>query len=91
MPSQRNLNPVRVAHEGEQYDVVACPWDGAPAVVFPDKRGQPYARCMVCGCRFFGNTMAFEVGKREGRVRLVTWPATDYDAPAPIGGSGYGG
>jgi len=81
--NRRALAPVKIAVEGEEYDVVPCPWDGNPAPVWKDKRGQPWAKCMVCGCRFFGNQMAFTVGQREGRVLAVTWPPATYDGGQP--------
>jgi hypothetical protein len=45
--NRRALAPVKIAVEGEEYDVVPCPWDGNPAPVWKDKRGQPWAKCMV--------------------------------------------
>jgi hypothetical protein len=84
--ARRALNPVKLAYDGEEYDVVPCPWDGSPAPVFQDRRGQPFAKCMTCGGYFFGNMMALTVAKNEGRARVVVWPARDYKGGTPVGG-----
>ncbi len=79
------LRPMMTAHQGEEYDVVPCPWDGSPAPVFTDKRGQPWAKCMTCGSRLFGNVLAFTEGQRIGRVMLVVWPPQGYEGGQPVG------
>ena len=68
---------VSIPIDGEQYDVVVCPWCRGPAPVFADKRGNPFARCSQCGCRMFGNMAAMKLGVEMGHVLTgVTWPPT---------------
>jgi len=60
---------------GSIYDATMCPWCGGAAAIFRDKHDNPWARCSKCGCRAFGNKLAFDMGVANGIIdEAVTWP-----------------
>ena len=71
----QKLKPVSRPIKGKEYDILTCSWCDGPAPLFEDRRGEPFIRCAVCGCRSFGSQAAMMIAKSKGLLsERVTWP-----------------
>lgn len=82
MPRRTPSKPLN----GGTYKVVTCPWCGGPAPVYSDRRGNPWARCSKCECRFFGTMLAFGYAESSGRVvEVAEWPPRNWGEGMQVG------